>query len=103
MMYRGDDPGALGARLLAAGPAAIGAPRPLLDDERRIAYVGSKEATVGNQLEYRVKDAAAYFIPKLAGLELALRNGAEARDAEIERLRAALLTAEAAGRICPCQ
>ena len=86
----GDPHGALGARLLDAGAAAVPHLARLLDDARPLLYVGSKEATVGNDLGYRVKDAAAYYLGAITGKEVPLHEGLDARDAEIERLRAAL-------------
>ena len=94
-MYRGDelgleDDGALGTHLLEAGRAAVPALIELLDDPRRIYYVGSQEATLGNSLAYRVKDAAAYYLGKITGTPVRFHDDPADRDAEIARLRAAL-------------
>lgn len=85
----GDAYGTLGPRLLEAGAAAVPALTELLGDGSRLLYVGSQDATLGNQLGYRVKDAAAYYIGKIAGIPVAFHRDPAARDAEIERLRAA--------------
>jgi hypothetical protein len=94
-MYRGDelgvgDSGALAAHLLKAGSPAIPQLIELLDDAERILYEGSQEATLGNSLRYRVKDAAAYFLGKLAGIPVPLHDDPGDRDEEIRRLREAL-------------
>ena len=94
-MYRGDelgleDDGALGTHLLEAGRAAVPTLIELLDDPRRIYYVGSQEATLGNSLAYRVKDAAAYYLGKITGTPVRFHDDPADRDAEIARLRAAL-------------
>jgi hypothetical protein len=84
------DYGPLGAHLLAAERAAIPHLAPLLDDTDAIVYEGSRDATTGNNLAYRVKDAAAYYIGKLAGIPVRFHEQPADRDAEIERLKAAL-------------
>jgi len=86
----GDPHGALGQRLLEAGEAAVPHLADLLDDSRRIYYVGSQDATLGNGLVYRVKDAAAYYIGKIAALPVQFHQDTASRDQEIERLRATL-------------
>jgi hypothetical protein len=86
----GDPHGALGARLLDAGSAAVRHLAGLLDDARPLLYVGSKEATVGNDLGYRVKDAAAYYLGAITGKAVPFHEDLDARDEEIERLRAGL-------------
>jgi hypothetical protein len=87
-LYHGGGEGALGAHLLAAGSAAVGHLVPLLDDPAPIFYEGSQDATLGNALEYRVKDAAAYYIGVLAGISVPLHATPAERDTEIERVRA---------------
>jgi hypothetical protein len=87
-LYHGGGEGALGAHLLAAGSAAIGHLVPLLDDPAPVFYEGSQEATLGNALDYRVKDAAAYYIGVLAGISVPFHAPFDQRDAEIERVKA---------------
>jgi hypothetical protein len=85
----GDTYGSLGPRLIDAGDAAVPALARLLDDSRRMLYVGSQDATLGNSLGYRVKDAAAYYIGKIRGVDVPFHDSPQERDAEIDRLRAA--------------
>jgi hypothetical protein len=90
-LYRdGGDDGPLGAHLLATGEAAVGPLAELLDDSGRLRYEGSREATFGNSLRYRVKDAAAFFIGRLTGRDVPFHDEFEERDEEIARLKAAL-------------
>ena len=94
-MYHSDqsgvqDYGPLGAHLLEAGPAAVPHLVPLLDDPASLFYEGSQEATLGNSLRYRVKDAAAYYLGKLTGVPVAFHEQPQERDAEIDRLKAAV-------------
>lgn len=87
-MYHSGGEGALGAHLLEAGVAAVPHLYPLLDDSASIFYEGSHEAMLGNNLHYRVKDAAAYYIGRLIGIPVPFREKILERDAEIERLKA---------------
>jgi hypothetical protein len=89
-MYHGDDEGPLGTHLRKAGRAAVRHLLPLLDDSANIFYEGSQEATLGNSLRYRVKDAAAYYIGKLTDIPMPFHEAIGERDAEIERLEAAV-------------
>jgi hypothetical protein len=88
--HGGDAYGALGPHLLEAGPAAVPHLAELLGDAREILYVGSQDATLGNRLAYRIKDVAAYYIGKIAGIPVQFHDEPAKRDAEIDRLRAAL-------------
>lgn len=89
-LYQGDDLGPLGAHLLETGAAAVPHLTALLDDTDRLRYAGSQEATLGRQLGYRVKDAAAYFIGRLTDREVPFHEETGERDAEIARLAEAL-------------
>jgi hypothetical protein len=94
-MYHSDeagvqDYGALGLHLMETGTTAIPHLTKLLDNTDTIFYEGSEEATLGNSLRYRVKDAAAYFIGKIAGIPVQFYDQPADRDAEIERLKQAL-------------
>ena len=86
-LYHGGGEGALGAHLLDAGSTAVRHLIPLLDDPAPVFYEGSQEATLGNSLGYRVKDAAAYYIGVLAGISVTFHATLDERDAEIERLK----------------
>ncbi len=85
----GDD-GALGSHLLAQGDAAVPRLAALLGDDGPIRYEGSRDAMVGNMQRYRVKDAAAYFLGRITGREVAFHEELADRDAEIGRLAAAV-------------
>jgi hypothetical protein len=85
----GDD-GALGSHLLEQGDAAVPRLVPLLADEGPIRYEGSRDAMAGNMGRYRVKDAAAYFLGRITGREVAFHEELADRDAEIGRLAAAV-------------
>ena len=76
----GDTYGSLGPRLIDAGDAAVPALARLLDDSRRMLYVGSQDATLGNSLGYRVKDAAAYYIGKIRGVDVPFHDSPQERD-----------------------
>jgi hypothetical protein len=90
-LYREVGPdGELGTHLLATGREAVPYLSALLDDANPILYVGSHDATLGNSLHYRVKDAAAYFIGKATGTPVRFHEDTTERDAEIERLRGTL-------------
>jgi hypothetical protein len=94
-LYYGDQTGAqdygpLGAHLVEAGPAAVPHLLPLLDDPASLFYEGSRDAMLGGSLRYRVKDAAAYYVGKLTGIQVPSHEEPDERDAEIGRLKAAV-------------
>jgi hypothetical protein len=91
-MYFNDKDGivdydALGSHLMKIGRKAVPYLKPLLSDTSIIVYWGSEEATIGNSLKYRVKDAAAYYIGKITGNAVRFYENNADRDAEIERLK----------------
>jgi hypothetical protein len=91
-MYFSDKPGyidygILGNHLLLFGKVTIPYLILLLNDEARLLYEGSQEALIGNSQRYRVKDAAAYYIGKIAGISVQFHEDYADRDAEIERLK----------------
>ena len=59
----------------------------LLNNTGIIFYEGSKEATIGNSLEYRVKDAAAFYIGKIMNIPVKFNQDFDQRDTEIEHLK----------------
>ena len=83
-----DEP--LGKHVVALGEPAVAALGPLLTDARRIDYGGSKEATVGNEYQLRVKDFAAFFIAKIRNRKLTLDTDPRRRDPVIADLAASL-------------
>lgn len=89
-LYHDGNEGPLGAHLLDAGRASVAHLLPLLDDPAGIFYDGSQEATLGNSLRYRVKDAAAYYLGKLTGVAMPFHEAIAERDAQIERLKASV-------------
>jgi len=82
--------GPVGQHLLQIGDAALQPLLELLDDRRRVAYIGSKDATFGNSYAYRVKDLAASYVSLLGDLPYPVREGPADRDREIESLRKAV-------------
>jgi hypothetical protein len=86
----GELDGQAGQHLVKIGGPAIKALFGLLDDQRQILYAGSEEATFGNSFRYRIKDLAAFYISKIGGHPYVLYETPEARDTEINRLRAML-------------
>ncbi|MCP2727807.1 hypothetical protein [Limnofasciculus baicalensis] len=84
------DYGTLGTHLVNTGKKAIPYLTKLLDNSEIIFYEGSQEATLGNSLRYRVKDAAAFYIGKIAGIPVKFYEQNADRDAEIERLKETL-------------
>ncbi len=82
-----NDFGNLGKHLMNTGKYAIPSLAKLLDDNNFLVYEGSRDATTGNSLKYRVKDAAAYYIGKIAGVFVKFYESNVDRDAEIERLK----------------
>jgi hypothetical protein len=92
-LWKAPDPaaqGPLGLHLLEAGPDAVPHLVALLGDDAPIFYDGSEDATIGAGLRYRVKDAAAYFIGRLADVDVPFHDDLAARDAEAERLKQTL-------------
>jgi hypothetical protein len=83
-----DEP--LGIHLVAFGEPAVAALRELLSNDRLIYYSGSKEATVGNSYQMRVKDFAAFFIARIRNLPFAMDTDPKQRDAAIAALQSAL-------------
>lgn len=81
------DYGSLGSHLVNTGRPAIPYLVTLLNNDNSLFYEGSEEATIGNSLKYRVKDAAAYYIGKITGIPVQFHESHADRDAEIERLK----------------
>ena len=79
--------GILGKHLIECGISAIPNLKKILDNDNLLYYEGSRDATTGNMLKYRVKDAAAYYIGKIAGVPIQFYENYPERDAEIERLK----------------
>lgn len=84
-------PGILGSLLEehieTLGEAAVTDLAGLLDDDKRVYYAGSQEATRGNSYGYRVKDLAAFYLSKIKGIPLTMEEDYRKRDKEIEKLK----------------
>ena len=61
---------------------------PLLEDTSKILYDGSREATMGNSYNYRIKDIAAFYISQKAALPYSVKKTPKDRDEEISSLKA---------------
>jgi len=83
-----DEP--LGKHVVALGEPAVAALAPLLSDAREIRYGGSKEATVGNEYQMRVKDFAAFFIARIRNRPFTMDTDPKRRDQAISDLYASL-------------
>ncbi len=77
----------VGQHMVALGDAAVPALTALLDDTTGLVFEGSKEATVGNSYDYRVKDFAAYFISQIKNLPYTVYQTPAERDVEIDKLK----------------
>lgn len=82
-----NDFGILGSHLMAIKEKAIPYLKELLTNSEMLFYEGSQDATIGNSLKYRVKDAAAYYISKISGIPIKYYENFPDRDLEIERLK----------------
>ena len=58
-----------------------------MDDDRRVYYAGSQEATFGNSYRYRVKDLAAFYISQIGNSPFEVDEAPRKRDEEIEKLK----------------
>ena len=66
--------------------ALVDALELLLDNNGVLLYEGSREATLGNQYKYRVKDIAAYYIAKVKGIPFSVYPTPKERDKAIKSL-----------------
>lgn len=82
-----NDFGILGNHLMITKKKTIPYLIELLTNSHILFYEGSQEATIGNSLKYRVKDAAAYYISKISGIPIKYYENFSDRDLEIERLK----------------
>ena len=86
-IYQGGGNDRLGSRLVKIGKKAVPYLSKQLDDTCLIEYVGLEEATIGDLLNYRVKDAAAYYIGRITGIAVPFHENWADRDVEIEGLK----------------
>jgi hypothetical protein len=82
-----NDFGIIGTHLMTTKDKAIPYLVKLLTNSEILFYEGSQDATIGNGLKYRVKDAAAYYIGKISGIPVKYHENFAERDLEIERLK----------------
>jgi hypothetical protein len=93
LLYEHDDAGPVGIRFVMLGEAAVPALSRLLDNtSAALMYDGSKESTVGNAYQYRVKDFAAYYLGSIRRIPMAFHRDLAERDQEIARLKQQLAT-----------
>jgi hypothetical protein len=91
-LYEMNDNGYLGQQLINLGDLSIPYLVNLLDDNGRVIYEGSQDATIGNEYKYRLKDFAAFYISKIKNIQVKYYEDLEERDKEIERLKSTLKT-----------
>jgi hypothetical protein len=89
-LYEHDDEGTTGIMFLELWDKAVPALIPLLEDETQHLYHGSREATMGNSYEFRVKDFAAYYLSKITRIPVPYHKKHEDRDQAIEKLKEGL-------------
>ncbi|CAA6809210.1 MAG: Unknown protein [uncultured Aureispira sp.] len=87
LLYEYSDDGPIGTMLVLFGKEAIPELVKLLDNETIHMYHGSKEATIGNGYQFRVKDFAAYYICEVTDIKAVYHKTHAARDKEIEKLK----------------
>lgn len=88
LLYEYDDAGPVGIRFIMLGDPAVPALVRLLDNAgASLTYAGSKEATVGNEYRYRIKDFAAYYLGRIRRIPVSFHSEVAERDQEIARLR----------------
>lgn len=81
------DVGDIGENILPIGEWIVVQFRPLLNCETPVHYIGSREATVGNDGHYRVKDIAANYICAVRGIAFDGRQDQKGRDKQIRKLK----------------
>ncbi len=87
-LYEQDDAGPTGIRFSMIGKSSVPYLEALLDNNQRtLLYAGSKEATIGNAYQYRIKDFAAFYLSKITLTPITFYQDMAKRDAEIERFK----------------
>lgn len=87
VLYEWNDAGVLGERVIQFGKYAIPWLIDLLGDNGPILYDGSREATLGNDYQYRIKDFAAFYLSKITNIPIRFYLDHAQRDDEIERFK----------------
>ena len=91
-LYEFDDPGEVGQHLVSLGEAAVPGLVSLLDNNDAVLYEGSREAVVGNEYQFRVKDIAAFYLGKIRHIPVKYYREPKKRNVEIKRLQQLLTT-----------
>jgi hypothetical protein len=73
---------------IALGGSIVPALAPLLSDDKRLRYTGSKRAMLGEYLGVRVKDVAAFIIARVLGTPYEAAESPQERDTFIAALAA---------------
>ncbi len=82
--------GIAGEHLLAIGEPMVSKLFNLLDNDKRVYYEGSQDATLGYHYGYRVKDLAAYFISRIRNIPFEPEEDPGRRDKAIVKLKRAV-------------
>lgn len=86
-LYELDDTGYLGKKVISFGTLALPYLKKLLNNNETVLYEGSKEATLGNSYQYRIKDFAAFYCSKITNKPIQFYKDTKDRDTEIERFK----------------
>lgn len=86
-LYEENDAGPTGIRFSMIGKSSVPHLQALLDNSNHLVYAGSKEATIGNAYQYRIKDFAAFYLAKITNVPITFYKDLEKRDAEISRFK----------------
>jgi hypothetical protein len=79
--------GPAGAHLLDLGAAARSALQPVLDDDTRVEFSGSREVALGRRAHWRVRDIAATLLASATGADFPADAKPARRDQAADSLR----------------
>jgi len=91
LLYKHKDSGPVGIRFSMLGKASIAPLIKLLDNDQTLVYAGSKEATVGNAYQYRIKDFAAFYLSNITDTSIRFHQNLAKRDAAIAKFKRKLM------------
>jgi len=83
--------GMLGDHILLLDRYMLAPLLSLMDEKGSIFYEGSQEATLGNSLDYRVCDVAAYYLSEISGIPLQYNREDNQQSVRREEFRMKLL------------
>lgn len=86
-LYEKDDIGLLGEQFIIFGKTAVPHLIKLLDDTGKVLYDSSREATLGNAYQYRIKDFAAFYLSKIKNISIKFHQDFKESNEEFERLK----------------